>query len=86
MVTKLLTSICFVLFAQNAFAALDENIFIQGKVGNEFDQQKVKVTDSHDQKYWLPRSAFPKGFKFKEGAIFNIEVSEAVANTVFVKK
>lgn len=86
MVNKLLTSICFVLFTQPAFAALDENILIQGKVGNEFDQQKVKVTDSHDQKFWLPRSAFPKGFKFKEGAMFNVEVSEAVANTIFIKK
>lgn len=86
MVTKILTSACIILFTQLSIAALDENIFIQGKVGNEFDDQKVKVTDSHDQKYWLPRSAFPKGFKFKEGALFNIEVSEAVANTVFVKK
>ena len=86
MVTKILTSFFFVLLAQNAAAALDENIFIQGQIGNEFDQQKVKVTDSHEQKFWVPRSAFPKGFKFKEGAIFNIEVSESVANTIFVKK
>lgn len=75
----------FLLFTTTAFAALDENIFVQGKIGNAFDKQKVKVVDSHGQKYWLPKSAFPKNFKFEEGAVFNIEVPEAVMDEAFKK-
>lgn len=75
---KILTSLSLVLLSQVAFAALDENVFIQGKISNAFDDNKVKVTDSHGQKFWLPRSAFPKKIKFREGTVFNIEVSEEV--------
>lgn len=75
---KILISISLVLLSQLVFAALDENVFIQGKISNAFDDNKVKVIDSHGQKFWLPRSVFPKKFKFREGTVFNIEVSEEV--------
>lgn len=75
----------FLLFTTTAFAALDENIFIQGKIGNEAEHTRVKVIDSHGQKYWLPKSVFPKKFKFAEGAMFNIEVPEAVIDDVLNK-
>lgn len=75
---KILASISLALFTQVAFAALDENVFIQGKISNAFDDNKVKVSDSHGQKFWLPKSVFPKKFKFREGAVFNIEVPEEV--------
>ena len=74
---KILTVLSLLLFTQATLAALDENVFIQGKISNAFDDNKVKVIDSHGQKFWLPKSAFPKKFKFREGVVFNIEVSEA---------
>lgn len=86
MTIKILITVCFALFTHVASAALDENIFIQGKIGNTFDKTKVKVTDSHGQKYWLPKSAFPKEFKFDEGAMFNIEVPESTLEHLLTKK
>lgn len=74
------------LFTTTAFAALDENVFIQGKISNVFDKNRVKVVDSHGQKFWLPKSAFPKNFKFEEGTVFNIEVPESVMDDALGKK
>ncbi len=51
-------------------------VFIRGKISNEFDDQKIKIVDSDQQVYYLPRAAFPKDFEVKQGKTFTLEVSE----------
>ena len=58
-----------------AEAAFDEMVFIQGQIGNAFDKSKVKAIDSYGQSFYLPKSVFPKGFKFEAGKIFNVEIT-----------
>lgn len=64
------------LLSMNVFADASREVFIRGKVGNEFDEKKVKVIDSEGQVYFLSRHLFPKDFHVKQGAAFAIEVDE----------
>lgn len=57
-------------------SGVSSEVFIQGQVGNEFDDVKVKITDSLDQTYYLEKKYFPKDFVFKQGENFAIEVPE----------
>ena len=67
-------------------AAFDDKIFIQGQIGNAFDKEKVKVIDSNDQTYFLPKSVFPKNFKFEKGKMFNVEVTLDQYKELDIKK
>lgn len=70
----------------NAFASADNLVLIKGKIGSVFDGQKVKVTDSLNQSYFLPKRLFPKDFKFNQGASFTVEVPEKELDSIKVKK
>ena len=73
------------LFSALALADLDQKILIHGTIGNAFDKEKVKVTDSHQQTYFLPKSVFPQKFKFEKDQKFNIEISEDLFNSLKIK-
>jgi hypothetical protein len=64
------------LFGMSAFGDASRDVFIRGKVSNEFDEKQVKVVDSYGQVYFLARKLFPKDFKFKQGQQFVFEVKE----------
>jgi hypothetical protein len=70
----------------SAFADVGREVFIRGKVGNEFNEEKVKVTDSIGQTYFLPKRLFPKDFKFIQGQSFAIEVDEKELDQVKILK
>lgn len=74
----------FVSFA--AFAGVGEDVFIRGKIGNDFDDKKVKVVDSFGQTYYLSKQYFPKDFKFKQGEVFAIEVPEKEIDKIKIIK
>lgn len=67
-------------------AELDEKIYIHGQIGNAFDKEKVRVIDSHNQTYFLPKSVFPRDFKFKQGAAFNVEITIQQFKDLEIKK
>lgn len=64
------------MMISTAYADVDDKILIRGKIGSQFDDQKVKVTDSLGQTYYLPRKVFPPTVQIKQGQEFNIEVEE----------
>jgi predicted ThiF/HesA family dinucleotide-utilizing enzyme len=66
----------FFLSVSIAHAEISSDILIRGKIGSSFDENKVEVIDSFGQKYFLPRSAFPKDFVVREGTPFSVEVDE----------
>lgn len=74
------------LISWNAIAATSGEVLIRGKIGNSFDEKKVKVIDNLGQVYNLPRSAFPKGFIFKQGKTFSLEVPENILTNLKVSK
>ncbi len=75
------------LFSANSWSGVSSEIFIQGKIGNEFDDQKVKIIDSLNQTYFLEKKYFPKDFTFKQGESFSIEIpEEALDNIKLIKK
>lgn len=74
----------FVSFS--ALADLSRDVFIRGKVSNEFNETRVKVVDSFGQVYFLPRHVFPKGFDFKQGQEFSFEVREKELDRVKILK
>lgn len=74
------------LFSSFSFAAVSDEVFIKGKIGNAFDEEKVKVTDSLGQTYMLPKKYFPKGFEFKTGKEFSIEVPSKDLAGLKIKK
>lgn len=59
-----------------SFADTSREVFIRGKIGNEFNEKEVKVIDSQGQVYFLARRLFPKKVKIKQGEAFAIEVDE----------
>lgn len=63
-------------------SATSRDVFIRGKIGNVFDEKSVTVIDNYNQKYILPRSAFPKEFVPKQGKSFAIEVDESLLDDV----
>lgn len=80
---KLFTVVLMAIISTSlSHAHVDGNVQIIGKIGNAFDKEKVKVTDSHGQTYYVPKNLFPKDFKFKNGTAFNIEVSEEFFQTL----
>lgn len=71
----------------SAFAGVSEEVLIRGKIGNDFDDKKVKVVDTLGQTYYLSKSLFPSDFKFKQGETFAIEVHEKeLSNVKVIKK
>lgn len=76
-----------ILLSLNAFASTSREVFIRGKIGNEFDEKKVKVIDTQGQVYFLARKLFPKNLTIKQGQSFAIEVHEKELNKIkFLKK
>jgi hypothetical protein len=76
----------FVLISSIAYAGIAEEVIIKGKIGNEFNPEKVKITDSLGQSYYLKTKYFPEGFQFKQGKEFTIEVpEEAMADVKIIK-
>jgi hypothetical protein len=75
-----------VLFSFLAAADASRDVFIRGKIGNEFSDSKVKVIDSENQIYFLPRAVFPKDFVIKQGKSFAIEVPEKALNKLKILK
>lgn len=76
--------IILMCFSANLMAATSNEVLIRGKIGNSFDEKKVKVIDNLGQVYHLPRSAFPKNFTLKQGKNFSIEVPETILNNLKV--
>ena len=74
------------LLSFQVFADTSRDVFIRGKIGNEFDDQKVKVIDSEGQTYFLARHLFPKELKIKQGQAFAIEVHEKELDKVKILK
>ncbi len=74
------------LISFSAFAGASRDVFIRGKIGNEFDDKKVKVIDSEGQTYFLSRHLFPKDLTIKQGQSFAIEVHEKELNKVKMLK
>lgn len=70
----------------SAFANTSHDVFIRGKIGNEFDDKKVKVIDSEGQTYFLSRHLFPRELVIKQGQSFAIEVREKELNKVKIIK
>jgi hypothetical protein len=64
------------MISLNAFASVGTDVLIQGKILNEFDEQKVKIVDAEGQKYFLARKLFPKDLVIKQGQAFAIEIDE----------
>lgn len=75
------------LLSFSAFADTSREVFIRGKISNEFDDKKVKIIDSEGQTYYLARYLFPKDVAIKQGQTFAIEVNEKELNKVkLIKK
>lgn len=76
--------ICLLSFS--AFAETSHEVFIRGKIGNQFDDKRVKVTDSEGQTYFLPRHLFPKNVIIKQGQVFAFEVDEKEIDKIKILK
>jgi hypothetical protein len=75
------------LLISTAHAAVSDEVIIKGKIRADFDKEKVKITDSLGQTYYLKTKYFPKDFAFKQGKEFMIEVpEEAVEDLKLLKK
>lgn len=74
------------LISFSALADASRDVFIRGKIGNEFDDKKVKVIDSEGQVYFLSRHLFPKDLTIKQGQSFAIEVHEKELNKIKMLK
>jgi hypothetical protein len=72
--------------SHTVFAGVDDKVLITGKIGKSFNENTVRVIDSFDQEYELPKSSFPKEFKFHTGKVFSIEVDEEVISGIKIKK
>jgi hypothetical protein len=78
--------ILLALFSLSAIAGTSRDVFIRGKIGSDFDEQKVKVIDSEGQSYYLARHLFPKEIVIKQGQSFAIEVNEKELDKVKLLK
>ena len=78
--------IFLILLSVSALADTSREVFIKGKIGNDFNEKSVKVIDSFGQSYYLSRHLFPKGFKFKQGEPFALEVHEKELNKIKILK
>lgn len=74
------------LLSLSAFADASREVFIRGKIGNQFDDKRVKVTDTEGQTYFLPRHLFPKHVSIKQGQAFAFEVDEKEIDKVKILK
>jgi len=74
---KYLFAIMFSLFSTVVFSSTDSSVIISGVIGNSYNDNEVKVTDSLEQSMLIPSRLFPKGFKFSQGISFSIEVPES---------
>jgi hypothetical protein len=75
-----------VLVSFVSVAGVSQEVFIRGKIGNDFDDKRVKVIDSLGQTYYLGKHLFPADFKFKQGEAFAIEIPEKELSDVKVIK
>ena len=69
-----------------SFADVGGDVFIRGKISNDFDDKKVKIIDSDQQIFYLPRAAFAKDFEMKQGKSFTLEVSDEQLSQVKLLK
>lgn len=74
------------LISFSAFSAVGTDVLIQGKILNEFDENKVKIQDSDKQIYFLPRRLFPKEVKIKQGETFSFEIDEKEIDKIKILK
>ncbi len=75
-----------ILFSFTAFAEVSREVLIRGKVAGYFTDKEVKVLDTLGQTMILPRSAFPKDFKFQQGEDFSLEIDPALIKDLKPKK
>ena len=74
---KYLLAITLSFLSTLAFSSIDSSVIISGVIGNSYNDNEVKVTDSLEQTMLIPSRLFPKGFKFSQGISFSIEVPES---------
>jgi hypothetical protein len=75
----------FIFFSFSVFGEVDKNVLIRGKVSSVFDEKNVKIIDSFEQVYFIPRKYFPKDFQIKQGSSFSIELPEVELENLKVK-
>lgn len=63
-----------IFFSFTLYAEVSREVLVRGKIGGYFTDKEVKVVDHLGQTMMLPRSAFPKGFKFQQGEEVSLEV------------
>lgn len=83
---KTLLAMIMAFVSLSVFAGVGDEVFIRGKIGNDFDDKKVKVVDSFGQSYYLGKHLFPKDFRFKQGEAFAIEVPEKEVDKIKIIK
>lgn len=74
------------IFSNLLFAATEDIVFIEGKIGTVFDKSEVQIVDEYNQKFFLNRNLFPQNFKFEAGLPFRLEVPDDVLNNVILIK
>lgn len=74
------------LLMSGAMAETDDVLLIKGKIGNDFNNERVLIKDSLGQTFYLKAKYFPQGFEFKQGKEFVIEVPEEAMADVKLKK
>lgn len=74
------------LLSAGAMAETGTELLIKGKIGNDFNAERVLINDSLGQTYYLKAKYFPKGFEFKQGKEFVLEVPEEAMEDVKLKK
>jgi hypothetical protein len=78
--------IALALITSVAFANVAEEVMIKVRIGNDFNTEKVKITDSLGKTYYLKTKYFPSSFQFKQRKEFTIEVpEEGIANLKITK-
>lgn len=70
----------------SAMGAVGTDVLIQGKIMNQFDESKVKIMDSNNQIYFLPRRLFPKDVIIKQGQTFSFEIHEKEIDSIKILK
>lgn len=74
------------LLVSGAMAETGSDLLIKGKIGSDFNTERVLIKDSLGQTFYLKAKYFPKGFEFKQGKEFVLEVPEEAMEDVKLKK
>ncbi len=56
------------------FAAVDDQVFITGRIMRVIEKNRVRVIDSDGQTYFIPKKYFKPGFKFELEKSFSLEM------------